>query len=395
MRRPSLQSLLFGLNGLKDGEGRPLGEMRAPRGAREGVPMAMRPCPYAGSRLGLPMNTSALRQMQGRWPEVLATLRGHRRAVEGALASLPPLPPWGDALAVATGCLLPPVLAHLMGRSPTPLEAAVYKVAAGAHALFKALLERSLTGRSPQEGSVDAALGWAEESGRLVADGEACAGPPAMLRQAMAALMTNDGGEAVPAPQGLGLGAVRLTLQSLWCLGAQWADCLWEEAILAAVCEMEGFTRAPDDPILRNVWEQLSVVRRQRDLDGLQRGLTALLPHRRWLEHVALSHAPLRRYLDGLASRAPLRPQTADWLTEACWSYAQFRKDYLQALQSFEEEASRALGVEAIDVAAHDRSLWGRLHANAWLEALLGSAMEITRTEVRLRSATAALIVPL
>ena len=55
-----------------DDEGRPLGEHRAPPGARAGVAMETTACPYRGTRLNHPnpMNVSALRPTRRHWDSV-------------------------------------------------------------------------------------------------------------------------------------------------------------------------------------------------------------------------------------------------------------------------------------------------------------------------------------
>src|SRR5258708_7631247 len=58
---------------MRDEEGRPLGEHKAPPEQRCGAPLELRTCPYAGSRQNhlRPMNVSAMKQMLAHWEEAL------------------------------------------------------------------------------------------------------------------------------------------------------------------------------------------------------------------------------------------------------------------------------------------------------------------------------------
>ena len=70
---------------LVDVGGRPLGEAASPLYATTEIEES--PCPYSGARRGRPMNTAALRQMGGRWAEILAdvaALRGGDDTLHGA-----------------------------------------------------------------------------------------------------------------------------------------------------------------------------------------------------------------------------------------------------------------------------------------------------------------------
>jgi hypothetical protein len=59
---------------MRDDEGRPLGESKAPAKQLRGVPLELRTCPYAGSRHNhaQPMNVSALEHVIAHWEEALA-----------------------------------------------------------------------------------------------------------------------------------------------------------------------------------------------------------------------------------------------------------------------------------------------------------------------------------
>ena len=108
-----------------DADGRPLGEHASAihyARCRDEVP-----CPYPGSRHGLPMERGALRQIREHWPFVLATVAGLSPA--GATVH----EAWrASAAALAAPFLLP---------RPTPSAyAALYKTCVGLHQCLTFLL---------------------------------------------------------------------------------------------------------------------------------------------------------------------------------------------------------------------------------------------------------------
>jgi hypothetical protein len=115
----------FAARDLSDEDGRPVAEVASPLYAR--TPTALVTCPYADARAGGVMNRSALDQMRGVWPDLLAA----------AAALSRPDPTVHDAwVAAVTGISLP-----LVGPTPTPrLLAALFKTSLGLSQVFTALL---------------------------------------------------------------------------------------------------------------------------------------------------------------------------------------------------------------------------------------------------------------
>src|SRR5579862_7211937 len=70
------------LRGLLDADGRPLGEVKAPARSAAGIATELAACDYADARSesDLPMNVSALLQINEHWRTVLGTIRSIRAA---------------------------------------------------------------------------------------------------------------------------------------------------------------------------------------------------------------------------------------------------------------------------------------------------------------------------
>lgn len=202
--------LCLALNNVTDTEGRPLGEGRAHTSIRSAVDMHMRPCPYPGSRSGLPMNRSALQQMTDRWDAVLDALATSSQFVSGLrhqgpsaaqprpegdrrLATTEPTTASRWALAYEISAALGSLPAAMIYRKVAPLAdgeipalvAAVFKIAVGVEGLIRHTLVR-LPSDPP---TAENLLQLAEDQGRLLADGEACAGPERLILQALGQIL--------------------------------------------------------------------------------------------------------------------------------------------------------------------------------------------------------------
>jgi hypothetical protein len=182
---------------LRDDEGRPLKEGKAPEECRSGVAMNLVECRYAGSRFKHknPMNTSALHQMTRHWPDVLAgfgylrdVLSGNKPAGQITLLEF-----WKIARAAAS---LPEYLslraADPLGDGKLPaFVAAMYKAALG---LFNAtqnivlggILQADASGQSKAD--PDAIVDFADDTAMLVGEKEVCAGPANMIAEVTRAI---------------------------------------------------------------------------------------------------------------------------------------------------------------------------------------------------------------
>ncbi len=198
--RCCFSGLNLGLNNIRDTEGRPLGEGRARTDIKAHTPMEMTRCPYKGSRSGMPMNRSALRQMTDRWPELLEALKSAslyiaQRHSQQHLQTFSPsetvYQQWvrvfevSAALAVLPGALVYQTSVPLGDREIPVRIAALFKIAVGVEGLLYAAV------LNPPSEPISARLlcSMAEEQSRLHADGEACAGPLRYIEEALEYLL--------------------------------------------------------------------------------------------------------------------------------------------------------------------------------------------------------------
>jgi hypothetical protein len=184
---------------MRDDEGRPLGESKAPPGQLHGVPLELRICPYAGSRLNhdRPMNVSALKQMLAHWEEVrggIALLRslycaeaGRERlrlidvwrlaGLTGSVADFAFLRAWDP---VGDGEL--PAAVAVLYKAPLGVTLTTQAMWADGAARFDALAE------------ADALYEYADRSGHFIGPQQVCAGPVALIREVLH-LLVHGGGQ--------------------------------------------------------------------------------------------------------------------------------------------------------------------------------------------------------
>jgi hypothetical protein len=186
------QAWMIRVHGLRDDDGRPLGEHRAPSAgeAEPAVAMELAACPYPGSRAaaGKPINVSALHATLKHWRTITGLLARARAETPGAtvidvwragqtVESLPYLVLFARRAGAGASCV------------PSALAAA-YKVMLGTNAgLLGYWLERPPDTALP---SADDLLTFVEQRGLLVGPAQACAGPEALIREALEILL--DGG---------------------------------------------------------------------------------------------------------------------------------------------------------------------------------------------------------
>jgi hypothetical protein len=190
----SLASVIHGFEGYRDDDGRPVFELRAPAGVKEGVPMHMRRCPYADERAQRWINVSALAQVTDHLDAVLVDV--------AALHAAQPAAAGWERLCVAVMDQLAQPAVHLLRaarprRAPLPARLSVgYKVSVGYLTPVRDLLTLSARGAA-REASLASFLAFLDEGRYLLGTREVCAGPPNLLARVSAAML--GGGEAVAA----------------------------------------------------------------------------------------------------------------------------------------------------------------------------------------------------
>jgi hypothetical protein len=212
----SVSGLLYDLAAAFDDEGRPLGERRAPSAAKKNVPLELVPCPYDDERRGLPMNSSALEQIERHFSAALgrvAQFHELRRIAEADEPERPDEPQWQGVLETVLDSLSGPAQFLLEAREASrrvPAALAVgHKLAAGYFGVVRQLLvEQALGTRRPV--SVDALLSFVRERRLLMGDREVCAGPPKLIARATQVLL--HGGDRPPPSGGSSMRNSRVAL---------------------------------------------------------------------------------------------------------------------------------------------------------------------------------------
>jgi hypothetical protein len=186
------------LNEIRDQEGRPLGEMRAV--SRDGVDMPLRPCPYAGTRHGLPMATASLAQVSKHWTAVIgaaAALRTHYLS-RGATPPLSSFDLWRIG---KTAESVPAFMLARADRTAPPLPAAtaaLFKSILGINAALSLRFVKWLldggTGPCPTPATL---LEHSEARNWLIGDLRVCAGSESMIRRLLDVLAN---GDVAPSP---------------------------------------------------------------------------------------------------------------------------------------------------------------------------------------------------
>jgi hypothetical protein len=165
----------------RDAENRPLREGRTPSELLHADDIEYKACPYSGTRVGKPMNVSALRQTTAHWDEVLdalAVLRsGYVAARRGSeqpdLMDLWRISQLGSAL---------PWWFILRGEPLPGYAAALSKATLGVGIWAQQLLMRELSGAWTEPIFTAAIIAeLAEESGTLIGAKEVCSGSEKML----------------------------------------------------------------------------------------------------------------------------------------------------------------------------------------------------------------------
>lgn len=174
----SASGLLFGVDGLFDDDGRPLGERRAPSAAKARSPMVLEPAPYDDARKGLAMNVSALEQVQRHLKSVLDDIGGFH-------ALRPPGPRSWESMLLAVVDQLSAPIVHVIrqgsAEARVPASKAVgYKLAAGYFGALRKLLAAAAHGDT-REATPETFLEFVSTQRLLIGGNEVCAGPPRLI----------------------------------------------------------------------------------------------------------------------------------------------------------------------------------------------------------------------
>ncbi len=169
---------------------RPIREARTPPELLRPGEIEYRACPYAGSRLGQPMNASALKQTGARWDEVvdaLAFLRAAYTEARGGAYGPDLLDLWRVS---QLGSALPWffVLRAPDARAPA-YAAALSKATLGTGILAQRLFVEALSAQAIPAMTAEALLEAAERTGTMLAEDEVCAASERMILRFLEVLL--------------------------------------------------------------------------------------------------------------------------------------------------------------------------------------------------------------
>ena len=188
----AVSGLLFGVDGLFDSDGRPLGERRAPSAAKARSLMVLEPAPYEDERKGLAMNVSALEQVQRHLKAVLEDIGAFH-------AGRPRGPPSWETMFLAVIDQLAAPIVHVLreGHAAVRVPAARavgYKLAAGYFGALRRLFTEQARGEA-REVTAEAFLHFIHERRLLVGGNEVCAGPPRLIERTTRVFLEGSPGE--------------------------------------------------------------------------------------------------------------------------------------------------------------------------------------------------------
>lgn len=176
----ALTGVIAGIDHIRDDNGRPLGERRAPADSRRDVSTELVPCPYHDERLGKLMNRPALEPTMRQFAAVADQVAAFH-------AALPPdAPSWPRMLWAVLDQFSAPARYLLQRRQadgPVPAAlAAGHKLAAGYFGALLALLREQASGGALPKASAESFAAFVTERGALIGASEVCAGPPHNIR---------------------------------------------------------------------------------------------------------------------------------------------------------------------------------------------------------------------
>ncbi|MEZ4271263.1 MAG: hypothetical protein R3C68_07475 [Myxococcota bacterium] len=400
---------------MRDVDGRPLGEGKAPPNARRGVPFERRDCPYPGHRRGLPMNVSALKHMRTHWQTVLTYLQELRqRCMEHS--SRPDLT-WWDVHRICVAAISVPAYLTLRAERPVqdgalpPPAAALYKAMIGVYTVVRAMLKEHAAQPLPAP-SVEQLQTYAETKNYLTANHEACAGPPGLIAELLSVLLgraTVNRDHCVEMDNTTIVGDVTalsravndqlLLADAMTCF-----DHLSEARLLkdlARVAELKQRHPQSGDILGERVQSHALRLARDVDLPNLTRATETYFDHIRTL--ASNESTRLHAYVSGKSGPQEQTREVQDfirqcgygwakedkirtWLSQALLSYADARRAHRQCVQRLENTVAKRLGLpqKPFEHPLEGSVLLPRHHVHAWLENLVGLHINIKCTEIQL-----------
>lgn len=373
--------LLFGVDGLFDLDGRPLGERRAPSAAKAQSPMVLEPAPYEDARKGLMMNVSALEQVQRHLKAVLEDIGGFHALRPAAPRS------WESMFLAVIDQLSAPIV-HVIragnAEARVPAAKAVgYKLAAGYFGALRRLLAAAAQGE-PREATPEAFLEFIHGHRLLVGGNEVCAGPPRLIEWTTRVFLDGVQG-APPSAEPHRLEVATLLLRQVQ-LGLAWE--LFDEAAEARVLGEYGPRLKARSAFLASaLGDRLEVVKAaggRSSWAAAERALPGSLSCEALVEAMKAHASRLRvasasvfEALAGLGEGAlELEAGVGGELARLFASWLQVSEQVGGLQSSLERELRRVLGcaVEApIELSALMR---GPSRAQRWLEAALGHSLQ-------------------
>jgi hypothetical protein len=368
----AVSDLLYGLEDMKDDEGRPIGERRASSAAKTGVPMVLKACPYKDERKGTDMNVSALSQITTYLEPVLRDLGAFRNTQGFEDTS------WEIILSAVIDQLNGPARHVLSGKKgPIPAQLAVgHKLAAGYFGAVSRLLAEELLGRG-REPTVEVFLDFIKEGRFLIGASEACAGPPVMIAKATSVLFYGSAREKVDSKR----------VQIAECLTSQIKlGLVWKHFDAATEYELLGSEPTPAHIQCRNSFIESELTARAIGLSGgtpkVQAAHEALVAI---VGGSVLNEHPSRREseetLCKVASRSQGVLEVREDLIESVGSlacqYASMLRRTIDAHEREERRLRKVLGCDESNINIRQNSLLlPRVRSKRWIEAMLGYRIE-------------------
>lgn len=376
----AVSGLLFGVDGLFDSDGRPLGERRAPSAAKAHSAMLLEPAPYEDERKGLAMNVSALEQVQRHLKAVLEDI--------GAFHGLCPRgPPSWETMFLAVIDQLAAPIAHVLREGSAavrvPAARAVgYKLAAGYFGALRRIFAAQAEAEAPDV-SVESFLHFIHQRRLLVGGNEVCAGPPRLIEWTTRVFLEGGAGaQAAAEPARLQLATLLLRQVQL---GLAWE--LFDGAAEAHLLRTYGRRMRARSPFLAAALsDRLEALGTSRECWAAAHRALPSAMERAALERAIDAHAGAVRLPTALVFEelARLREGALELETDvgaalaghfATWLQVHARVHDLQS--SFELELRRLLGRELLGPVEMSALMMGPPRALRWLEAGLGHALVV------------------
>lgn len=370
--------LLFGLEALRDEEGRPIGERRAPSSSKVDVPMVLKECPYHDERNGMPMNVSALTQLTKHLEAVLADMSAFRTAQNAEVS-------WLILMEAVVDQLLGPgrfVLTEGMADGKVSAKLAVgHKLAAGYFGVLKGLLQDEIRGHQ-QDLNVDFLLDYISRNRSLIGASEVCGGPPVMIKKVTSVLFGEGWYEPFP------LDPVRAPVARLLAkqvrLGVAWElyDLACEYALLR-IGESASHLHPRNSFIgtkLAARVELLSAKQNDPGIFGMHVALAKFLQHGDVRKRASIdsfdTHEKICDLVLGHNGAIDANHDFAETAATIFVDYVRMATQVISAQEALEREI-RAILKHKEDARVHlNAHLLPSLRAGEWMEAILGLHLE-------------------